>query len=262
MFAQITSLDGFSDDQPREPVVPGMFPAADSEPRCHAFPQRRVAFVSARVHPGETPAQFVFDGFLNFILRTDDPRAEELRRRFVFKLVPMMNPDGVARGHYRADIRGVNLNRYAPWSGAGARGGVVCGRVWSVECGLWVGWRVTSPLVCPTPTHTYRCYINPDPDLHPTIFAARVRCCVHACMTISCPSGATTRHCWWVLTWGYISIPFLPVHCHSPRPCVCTTMREGSSTFTSTCTPTPHGYVLSVCLSVRVCVGGKDAARV
>ena len=97
------------------PLHPSVFPEVDAGTRPHApvfGGGKRVVFLSARVHPGETPASFCMSGALELLTHPTDARAVALRRHFVFKLVPILNPDGVARGHYRMDNFGRNLNRY------------------------------------------------------------------------------------------------------------------------------------------------------
>jgi murein tripeptide amidase MpaA len=52
----------------------------------------------------------MMDGIINFLI-SNDPIAAILRSRFVFKLFPMVNPDGVIHGNYRTNLAGVDLNR-------------------------------------------------------------------------------------------------------------------------------------------------------
>ena len=90
---------------------PGLLFPERTDPRPYRFPHKRVIFLTGRVHPGETPGSHVLNGLIRFLLDTTDPLASLLRDTFVFKIVPMLNPDGVMRGNFRCDSRGVNLNR-------------------------------------------------------------------------------------------------------------------------------------------------------
>lgn len=67
-------------------------------------------FLSARVHPGETPASWMMKGILDF-LTSDCSQAKLLRQVFVIFIVPMLNPDGVTFGNNRCSLAGVDLNR-------------------------------------------------------------------------------------------------------------------------------------------------------
>ncbi|CAE1234033.1 AGBL5 [Acanthosepion pharaonis] len=74
----ISSFHGITDqEEPRFDAK--LFPEKEV-PRCREFKNKRVFVLTSRVHPGETPASFVFSGFLNFILRNEDPRAIQLRK--------------------------------------------------------------------------------------------------------------------------------------------------------------------------------------
>ncbi len=74
--------------------------------------EKPIVFITARVHPGETPASFLMNGIINFLLDPKDPRAEILRKTFVFKIIPLINVDGISRGYYRYDTNSLNMNRH------------------------------------------------------------------------------------------------------------------------------------------------------
>ncbi|XP_043438441.1 cytosolic carboxypeptidase 2 isoform X2 [Prionailurus bengalensis] len=72
---------------------------------------KKAVVLSARVHPGESNGSWIMKGFLDFIL-SNSPDAQLLRDIFVFKVVPMLNPDGVIVGNYRCSLAGRDLNRH------------------------------------------------------------------------------------------------------------------------------------------------------
>eukprot|EP01064_Diplonema_japonicum_P004099 TRINITY_DN12699_c0_g2_i1.p1 TRINITY_DN12699_c0_g2~~TRINITY_DN12699_c0_g2_i1.p1 ORF type:complete len:444 (+),score=47.21 TRINITY_DN12699_c0_g2_i1:36-1334(+) len=72
--------------------------------------RKKTVFITARVHAGETPASFICHGLMCLLL-SDHPAARLLRSRCNFKIVPMLNPDGVFLGNYRCSSMGYDLNR-------------------------------------------------------------------------------------------------------------------------------------------------------
>ncbi|XP_078050336.1 uncharacterized protein LOC144476893 isoform X2 [Augochlora pura] len=72
--------------------------------------RKRGIVITARVHPGETPSSWTMKGIIDF-LTGESSQAKALRERFVFKLVPMLNPDGVIVGNNRCSLSGKDLNR-------------------------------------------------------------------------------------------------------------------------------------------------------
>ena len=72
---------------------------------------KKVIWVTARQHPGETMAEWFIEGLLERLLDENDGLARQLLDKAVFYVVPNMNPDGSVRGHLRTNAKGVNLNR-------------------------------------------------------------------------------------------------------------------------------------------------------
>lgn len=48
------------------------------------------------------------EGFLNFLVSHE---AQNIRKTCIFKVIPMINPDGVILGNFRTGLAGKDLNR-------------------------------------------------------------------------------------------------------------------------------------------------------
>lgn len=146
---------------------------------------RQLIFLSARVHPGETNASWVMKGTLEFLMGIS-PLAVSLREGYIFKIVPMLNPDGVVNGKW--------VHTFRTW-----RYSLIC---WSSPCtvvtalcSFWhilnLDWKESLAVTLfstlysspPLPSpfcYSHRCSLsgedlnrqwqNPNPELHPTIY--------------------------------------------------------------------------------------------
>lgn len=70
--------------------------------------KRPIIVFTARVHPGESNSSYIIEGVINALLSNE---FSDLRKKYMFKIIPMLNPDGVINGNYRSCIIGKDLNR-------------------------------------------------------------------------------------------------------------------------------------------------------
>jgi len=73
--------------------------------------QKKKVWLIARQHPGETMAEWFAEGFLEGLLKKNDPVSCTLLDQCIFYIVPNMNPDGTVLGNMRTNALGVDLNR-------------------------------------------------------------------------------------------------------------------------------------------------------
>jgi hypothetical protein len=69
---------------------------------------KRIIMFTSLQHDLETTGAMVIEGMCRFFL-SKEPRAADLRRKFIFHAVPIMNPDGIAQGNMYCPVG--NLNR-------------------------------------------------------------------------------------------------------------------------------------------------------
>ena len=72
--------------------------------------EKKTVWLMARQHSWESGTSWALEGALRFLL-SDDAEAADLRRKVVFQIFPMPDPDGVARGGVRFNQYGYDINR-------------------------------------------------------------------------------------------------------------------------------------------------------
>lgn len=88
-----------------------LFPDVTQKPS-NLFPDKKVLLFLSRIHPGDTPGNWVIKGILDHLL--DETNLKEnkfvksFQDKFVLIIIPMINPDGVAQGFTKLDISNKN----------------------------------------------------------------------------------------------------------------------------------------------------------
>ena len=99
-----------SDPQECHLVKMEEFEDQDSKVSLPMYKRKKYVIVAGRVHPGESNASWMMQGFIKYLLG-NSLQAKQLRKRHIFKIIPMINVDGVIIGNYRTSMSGNDLNR-------------------------------------------------------------------------------------------------------------------------------------------------------
>jgi hypothetical protein len=77
-------------------------------------------YIIAQQHAGEIPSSWLIEGMIRFLLNTSDPTAAALRRSYIFKIIPIVNVDGVyyGEGRYTPLRAGVQYDLNREWDKA------------------------------------------------------------------------------------------------------------------------------------------------
>ncbi|CAG9325818.1 unnamed protein product [Blepharisma stoltei] len=74
------------------------------------YNEKKYIVVIARAHPSETVGSWIVQGLIDYLSKNERaPR--KLKKRFIFKIIPMTNPDGVIIGNSRVNLSGDDPNR-------------------------------------------------------------------------------------------------------------------------------------------------------
>ena len=71
---------------------------------------KKYIIVQARQHPSETVSSFLMQYFIEFLI-SGTKEAQKLLSKYIFKIIPMVNIDGVTIGNARMSFSGDDLNR-------------------------------------------------------------------------------------------------------------------------------------------------------
>jgi len=71
--------------------------------------QKKVILIMALQHAGEDAGGYFVEGMIDYLL-SDNPEADNIRKNYVYKFLPMMNPDGIFGGisRYNAEMEDLN----------------------------------------------------------------------------------------------------------------------------------------------------------